>query len=286
MNSKRFLLYLSFILCSIALSHPCRAGGEDVVYLRNGSVYRGVIVDQEAGESYTIRIFGGSTIVVAVADVQKVRRERATGPIEYEYDAYRQRDIRVRRRSQYFDYRQRGFTMQWQTIVGLIDGMRLTCGYRFNRFAALGVSGGFEYGNSVNQAHVPYAVSNGYFPILLCLSGDVLKERLTPFYSFEIGYTFPMNKLLYDPGYDGFYYGPTPPNQYVSYGGVTSGAGFGLRKYLRHISFLLSLNMNVGYLRIQTTYNSYDNLTHVYSSNAITANWLSLQPSLRFGLCF
>lgn len=291
MNENKYVnvfRHLTLLLMICGFSHTCHAGSEDVVYLKNGSIYRGVIVDQQAGQSYTIRIAGGSKIVLALSDVEKVRKEPRQSPLEYYYDSLRHRDIRITHRSYYYHYRQQGFTMQWQTIVGLIDGMRLSFGYRFNTYAALSLGSGFEYGNTVTPA--PYAASNGYFPALLNLTGDILKTKWTPYYSVEIGYTFPMNRDLLSPSPYDYYYGTTPPSQYHSYGGVTSGVGFGLRKYFRNISFLLSINVNVGYLRIKTSdfqsYNPYPSQGPPGYYDSFTANYLVVQPSVRVGLCF
>jgi hypothetical protein len=278
MKTKKNLLHLAFIL----ITAICYAGGEDVVYLKNGSVYRGVIIEEKPMQSYTIRIYGGTTFVLAVADVQRVSRERQTGPVEYIYDSIRNRRIRVHLKTHYFLYPDHGFFGQWQTVVGWTDGMRLYSGYRFNPYLAIGLGLGFEYGNTTNWT--PYAASNGYLPMLLYMTGDILKSKWTPYYSIEAGYNLAMNKYLQTPDDDGIVI--YPKSYFTSYGGVTSGAGFGVREYTRHhCSLMLSLNMNVGYLRIKTD-GPYDPGNRTLIATTSTSNWLALQPTLRFGVSF
>jgi hypothetical protein len=282
-NSPTLLNLAILLVLLFGFNHLCYAR-EDVIYLKNGSTYRGVIVAETPGLNYTIRLHGGYEVVVSDKVVQRVKREPEKGPAENVYDSSEMRYEKVHYKSAYFFYRERGFCFQWQTIVGLIDGMRFLFGYKFNPYAALTGGLGFEYANTLTDA--PYPVSNGYFPFFVSLTGDVLKARLTPVYYAEVGYTVVMNRNLQTPSEDGYY--RSPPSFYVSYGGVTSGVGFGLRRYMRHANVLLSLNANAGYLKIKSSdFNgSYNHLTGQLYYTDTTKLWLIVQPSLRFAVCF
>ena len=48
---------------------------EDVVYLRDGSILRGVIIEQIPDESLKIQIEGGSVMVCRMSNVQKITKE-------------------------------------------------------------------------------------------------------------------------------------------------------------------------------------------------------------------
>jgi hypothetical protein len=55
----------------------------DVIELTNGSEYRGLIIEQVPAVSYTIQLVAGRVVVVAIADVARVRKEAnpaAAGP--------------------------------------------------------------------------------------------------------------------------------------------------------------------------------------------------------------
>lgn len=51
---------------------------EDVIYLNDGSVIRGTIVERVPGETYKIEIAGGSVLVVDADEVEKITKERRT----------------------------------------------------------------------------------------------------------------------------------------------------------------------------------------------------------------
>ncbi|MCW3126364.1 MAG: hypothetical protein JWO03_2022 [Bacteroidetes bacterium] len=69
----RFIQILLLLLFPIILS--AQADMEDVIYLKNGSVYRGTIIEQKPGISYKIEIMGGSIISIVAADIEKVTHE-------------------------------------------------------------------------------------------------------------------------------------------------------------------------------------------------------------------
>ncbi len=73
-NIKSVLLALLLI---VSIGAIAQSNMEDVVYLKNGSSYRGLIVEQILGESIKIQIAGGSVIAFPVADVYKITKEPA-----------------------------------------------------------------------------------------------------------------------------------------------------------------------------------------------------------------
>lgn len=73
-------------------------------------------------------------------------------------------------------------------------GMRIINGYKFGRFAYLGVGTGFEvveYGKNDNNGYGtanPNFSGGVYVPVYLRYEGDILKKQITPFYYTEFGY--------------------------------------------------------------------------------------------------
>jgi hypothetical protein len=56
---------------------------EDVIHLKDGSVYRGTIVDEIPGETYRIEIYGGSVFVFEADEIDYISRglaEEVTSP--------------------------------------------------------------------------------------------------------------------------------------------------------------------------------------------------------------
>ena len=69
---KKILLTTVFILTATIL---LAQNLQDVVYLRNGSIIRGTIIEQVPNESLTIETADGSFFVFAIDEVERIRRE-------------------------------------------------------------------------------------------------------------------------------------------------------------------------------------------------------------------
>ena len=79
---KRF----SSVVIALALVLPAAAFGaenehEDVIHLKDGSVYRGSIVEEVPGETYKIELYGGSVFVFEAAEIDYISRELKEGVI-------------------------------------------------------------------------------------------------------------------------------------------------------------------------------------------------------------
>jgi len=75
--NKRFTKYLLsiFFLC-LTISTAQSAEFEDVIYLKNGSIIRGVITEQDVQDgTYRIQTMGGSVFVYTPEDIEKVTKE-------------------------------------------------------------------------------------------------------------------------------------------------------------------------------------------------------------------
>ena len=78
---KKFVLLL-FCAMSTMLA-AAQSDWQDVVYLKNGSIVRGIIVEQVPNVSLKIQTFDGSTFVFNIADVEKMTKEQAISPKAY-----------------------------------------------------------------------------------------------------------------------------------------------------------------------------------------------------------
>ncbi len=82
MDKKALLVFLTSVLLSTA-TYGAETEYEDVIHLKDGSVVRGLIVEEVPGETYKIELYGGSMIIFAADDVDRVVREpigRRDGP--------------------------------------------------------------------------------------------------------------------------------------------------------------------------------------------------------------
>lgn len=72
---KRSMLIVCLLIFAIAAPAAAQQFYEDVVYLKDGSIIRGVIVEQIPGESLKVQLQGGSVMVFKMSNVLKIAKE-------------------------------------------------------------------------------------------------------------------------------------------------------------------------------------------------------------------
>lgn len=77
MNTKVLFVAITVAFLSTA-AYGTETEYEDVIYLKDGSIIRGIIVERVPGETYKIEIAGGSVLVVDADEVEKITKERRT----------------------------------------------------------------------------------------------------------------------------------------------------------------------------------------------------------------
>lgn len=154
---------------------------DDVVELKNGSVIKGRILDQEA-DQVRIELLGGSVLVYSMEEVEEIRQE----PSQF-------RKVKLRLGQ---GYRNRQPTFREQGIYHVVsidwcfnqnewNGMRLdphfhyAAGYHFNQYVNLGIGTGLD----------PYE-SGLIIPWYIDFRGDLWQRKLTPTYYAQAGYGF------------------------------------------------------------------------------------------------
>lgn len=243
---------------------------EDVMYLKNGNVYRGMIIEQVPGVNYKIQIAGGSVFTVTVSEVEKITKEQTlssrTAPATNQYEGFGMGpEFMFHRRDTStvpFYLRQRRSFRTVEFRPGAYDvGLRLTHGFKFGRFGFVGMGIGFDavsFSNRVFDTKNLFdnsTVDNGlYIPLYFHYSGEILKKRITPYYFLEAGYSFHPNNPF------------RSSNGNKSWGGPTAAAGFGVKFYSKgRTSLALNLNANFRTNRYRTTYNGTDVFGNPYT---------------------
>ena len=80
MKRNIFIVTLFMFITSISFSVSAQTGNlEDVVYLKNGSIIRGIIIEQVLNKSLKVQTKDGNVFVYNVADVEKITKEQAVG---------------------------------------------------------------------------------------------------------------------------------------------------------------------------------------------------------------
>lgn len=250
MNSAKNIAVAILILLALTLNAQNRT--EDVMYLKNGNVYRGSIIEQVPGQTMKIQTEGGNIYNVAVVDIEKITKEqpwqstdnnpyRGGTNQDYHYEGHRDMKHKGIDSGRVYHYQKRRTYFFWSELRGGPGngGVHIINGYKFGRFGYVGVGVGIDgasFGASMGPMFNgrPYNnYSDGvYLPLFVRYSGDILRKRFTPFYYADLGYGFrPM--------------GPFFENEMRSYGGPTAAIGFGCKfNTKRRINFKLDLNVN------------------------------------------
>jgi hypothetical protein len=300
MKSYRLLL-AAFVLAGIFFSTSLSAQDdrEDVVYLKNGNIYRGLIIEQVPGVSIKVETVGGNVFNVAISDIVKTTKEKkvvATAPTpapapregygdgrgERYFHHYRYAMSDSHSRGQ-FHPRRRGYFNTVQLLIeNLEGGGRMVNGYKFGQFGYLGIGIGVDFiFNDLRRNNTDY--SGVYLPLYLHYGGDILKKRITPFYSIEAGYAVRMN-----PGNNNNFFPDNNPfnsNSNITdrRGGMMGGAAFGVKFYSRHRVFF-SISAHADFQQARNTYD-YLYVNGVGYSDYKTHTNLMI-PGIRLGIGF
>jgi len=203
---------------------------ESVAYLKNGTVYRGKVIEQVFNESITIQTLTGEKVKISVSDLLQVTEEPKS---EFIQEKRQNIQVKTKRRTwPEFHYPGRKFFFQGQVMLGFLEeGFRAIAGYRLGQFGILGGGVGVDFFQTGFSSQVNYTdpFDGVYFPVFAHYEGDMMKSRITPFYSIEAGYAFRADA-------DNSYIIVTPLNHpvYKNFGGFTGEVGIGVKLYARH----------------------------------------------------
>ena len=79
---KTTLKALVVILAFLPFSSMAQNGMQDVIYLNDGSVYKGIIIETVPNVSYKIQSEGGNVYAVTVSEVEKITKEERSTAIK------------------------------------------------------------------------------------------------------------------------------------------------------------------------------------------------------------
>lgn len=245
------LFIVSFLLLLGSISVFAQKKMQDVVYLKNGSILRGQLVNTENTATISILITGNNLLVFDAAEVDKITAEpKRTAP----------------------EIKKTGFANT--TELGLLAGGNNSSpalslitinGYTFNPYLTVGVGVGIQFWWDMYQGNgwYYYNGTGKIFPLFADIRGDVLpKSRITPVYYVRAGYGF-----------------ATSPNEATnSKGGVMLGAGAGFKiRGSENIGWFLSVGYNY-----QKNYSEYP----IWDGSAIKTDLTLRRIALQTGISF
>ena len=185
---KRLLIILLFVFPFNELL--AQSGYEDVVYLKNGSVYRGVIIEQVPGVSLKIEMADRNVFSVKMEEVARMTKEEVPNKkkIKATNENYKKKGyIKI------FEFYQM-FTLEDQADYETYEyhdsdvryglGAEMINGYQFNAHlsAGLGLGLNIYYQKTLLPAYADLRV-------------NFLKKKSSPFGVLQIGYAFDSDEL-------------------------------------------------------------------------------------------
>lgn len=181
---KIFILLVMFLCTTMAFSQNYK----DVVYLKNGSVIKGLIIEQVPNVSIKIQTNDGCLFVYKISEIEKITKEI----ISEETKGYDPTSIS---RTKFRFFLESGYTF------GKDDGGRLelltSMGSLVNKYIYLGAGLGLNYYTDGNSTLLPiYANIRGYIP-----TGSII----LPYIDLKPGYSIGLS----DSNSKGFYINTT-----------------------------------------------------------------------------
>ena len=183
---------------------------QEVVYLKNGSIIRGVIIEQIPNESLKIQTADGSVFFCVIADVVKITKELPPRSDSQTEETSQRSDFQPTLRSDFrYDTRDitgyRGFIDFGYTIKAGDYGadrveIMTSHGYQFNPYLFLGVGTGIHY---YTEAEVIAE------PLFIDLRATILDNSASPFFGLKTGYSLFYNTDDFYTEDGGFYLAPS-----------------------------------------------------------------------------
>lgn len=183
---KKVILFL-FLFSSIITTSVAQ-NFHEVVYLKNGSIIRGIIIEQIPDSTLKIQTADGSIFAYKMSDVEKITKEsknKSKNNLSLSFD-------NQKTNTWYKGFIDIGYTIgtgDWGE-----DRLELSTshGYKFNPYLYTGVGVGASY----------YHDSDAFaLPIFAHIRATILDNRTSPYIDFRIGYA------LIDA--EGFYMSPS-----------------------------------------------------------------------------
>lgn len=267
-----------------------QSGMEDVIYLKNGSVYRGIIIEQIPNQSMKIETVGGNIFAVKMDEVEKIAKERLAAVAPDRGAAWPGHGHGMGpwgRRDTTFTARTRGFFFQSQILVeNTQGGVRLIGGYKLGRFGDLGIGIGFDrvFSSPANERLNGLDRKNLaglYLPLYLYHSRDMYNNRrFTPTMAAEVGYAMAWEGVDGEFAEDDFGFRPK--------GGVMAGIGFGFKVYPKRHRGHMSILFNLSYKQVnyERDANVFDSAGQVTATFPVEGRADLLFPGIRFGFGF
>jgi hypothetical protein len=164
---------------SIGLTLNAQTNYQDVIYLKNGSVIKGMIIEFVPNTSYTIKTADGSLFVCKIEDIVKITKEEVAGTKSdagksTKTDAYEFKPG-------YRGVLEGGFAAKSGKYGLNVTSFNFVNGYQLSEQMYVGLGTGFRYFNDADFTLIPLFADFKY---------AFLNQKISPIVGLGAGYTF------------------------------------------------------------------------------------------------
>lgn len=159
---------------------------QDIVYLKDGSVFRGKILDYKPAQLLIIETWSGQQLKFEGNVVKRVKQELIS--------------TKLRKKEKNYEFREKGYFNSTDISVNGSEGnwgrvnvgvaIANVTGYQFNRFIGAGIGVGFDTYQLLD--------SDQFIPIFAEARGYLLEKNATPMFRYQIGYGIGLKDLERD----------------------------------------------------------------------------------------
>ena len=190
---KNFIRVFTLALFMVPVMAIAQNHLQDVIYLKDGSIYKGVIIEQVPNVSYKIQSRDGNVFAVQIGDVEKITKEANEESYDHKSN---QGHGHWKKDSVRYQPKQKGYFFEGQILIENVQGgLRAVNGYKLSKYAYLGVGVGVDFlmSNPFNPRinGLQKKEMAGTYPSLYLYfqSDGPTKGRFTPYLALEGGYT-------------------------------------------------------------------------------------------------
>lgn len=173
---KKLILLFALLLCSTVSLFA--QNYKEVVYLKNGSIIRGVIIEQVPNVSLKIQTQDGSLFVCQISEIEKITKEiqdnRRSSRSSFDLGESTYNQTRG-----YKGFVETGYSFGLDDHTTNRIELSTSHGYQFNPYLFLGAGLGVSYFSEVNEAAVP---------LFADFRVNFTKKPSTPFANVQFGY--------------------------------------------------------------------------------------------------
>jgi len=254
MNFK--ILYVLLALTLMAAITSAQYVATDIVEMKDGSIYTGVIVEQVPSEFVKIEIANGSIVHLQSTLIAKITKDFNNA-------------IKWKKFKKVTNYKANGLAYQLQAGFNMGGGyhssmpysLKASAGYQWHNLLVTSIGAGFENYNNKHSV-----------PITLNVNGS-LNKKISPLYFASAGYGFFLEDLS------------VVENERQNEGGLHWNAGLGVKL---NTSYNVAYQLTCGFQQQQLTQTSYswtDWLSSV-PTNAIMQKYSYNRIAVNFGVTF